>query len=202
MHDPHRVRLGDGFERLQDETRRLLDREGPARLQELLEIDPFEELEDDVGCAARKTGNVEDANDVIVVDARRRSRLVEEASHELGFGSELAQEHLHRHALAERKVLSGVHRRHAPFADLLLDAVLPGDDLAGGEHGARLFVADVRQAPHLAQAIEPIPVQQGGRRPRFVVHHEGTVASHATSPVASGRPESRPQLAFSRLGCP
>ena len=150
MHDPGEVGLGDGGERLEHVVDDLGDRERPALLQDAREVLSFEVLEHDVGEAAVELAHVHHRGHVVVLDARRGARLVEEARRRLGVPGRLGKEDLQRDPLVESLVLRGVDDAHAALPDDPLDAVLPEHRIAGQRQTGREVVEQtvVRRGVH------------------------------------------------------
>ena len=73
---------------------------------------------------------VGDVDDVLVPDGAGQPRLLQQPRDEVALGEELLQQHLHRHALADDRVLGLVDGAHPALADAADDLV------AVGEHGA------------------------------------------------------------------
>ena len=76
------------------------------------------------GQEGKQAGNVENANDVISLNADLRSRLLEESRDDLLVLRDLGEKHLDRHALAKVEVHRGDDDAHAALPENTLDAVL------------------------------------------------------------------------------
>ena len=109
---------------------RLVERQPAVAVDPLLERLAVDVLEDDVGVAVLVVAGVDDRDHVGVGDARDRARLAAEALELVGLIRHLAVEHLRRHISLQRLVEREVDGRHSARAELGLQAVSAGQDLA------------------------------------------------------------------------
>jgi hypothetical protein len=86
VHDAGRVGLGHGLARVEDVVDRVGDGLGAALLEEVVEVAALEELHDHEGRAARELADIEDARDVLALEAHRSLGLAEEAGRGVGHG--------------------------------------------------------------------------------------------------------------------
>jgi hypothetical protein len=94
--------------------------------EELRERPPLDELHHDVLPVAVGSGVV-DADDVRLVQTRRRLRLATEPSHEAGIARELREQDLDRDRPTEDRIEAAVDLGHPALADPSLDAVAVAD---------------------------------------------------------------------------
>lgn len=130
MHDAELMRLADGLASLEDEVDRFRRRERTACLNELREVDALEILHhDERWCRASSTGDVEDANDVLVLDLRREPRLAQKPFELLLIHPGGRMKHLHRDELVELQVSSAEDNAHTAFTEHTLEEVSLVEDM-------------------------------------------------------------------------
>ena len=117
------VRRGERFANAASDVRGARDGQSLA-LQEIRKALALEPLHHDVRRAVGELAEVEHVDDVLVLDRRRRLRFVEEARHDFRVASQVRQEHLHRDAPPQPRVLGEIDRAHAAFADLAANDVV------------------------------------------------------------------------------
>jgi len=149
VHDAHRVRLVERARDLTEHARDFLRRQRPALRDDLLQIISGEELHHEERRAAElgRRVCVDDAHDVLALDARRRASLSLEALDRLRILRRRALQHLQRSAIARVHVLDEEHGAHAAFADLLQHAVSADDDLSRREHETVTLPEECYAAP-------------------------------------------------------
>ena len=130
MHDPERVRFGDGLAGLKQELDGLLDAQRSLLGQPGAEVGAVEELHDDVRRAVLQRADVDDPGDVLALDLDRRSGLAVEPRHRLLIGGGLGEQEFQRDALVELQVVRGDDDAHAARAEDALDPVLSSKDIA------------------------------------------------------------------------
>ena len=116
-----RVRAAGGLY-IADEVQSGFGRTGDELWRRLLALHGFGPYA--AGQAMRLCGHY----DRLALDSWCRARLAEKSAPQIGIGSELRREHLHRDAPLERLVPAGVHDAHAAAPELRLDAE-PGERL-------------------------------------------------------------------------
>ena len=124
MNDPVRVRLGDGLARLEDERRRHLDAQGPARRQDLAEVAALEELHHHVRRARIELSDVEHPRDVLALQLHGRPRLANESLRRVAADERVVAHELDRHELIELLVPGGDDDAHPADAEDALHPVL------------------------------------------------------------------------------
>ena len=120
----HALRVG-GLERVahvDPDLDRAVGHDPPAAGDQVGERSPLDVLHDDEVHAVVGPG-VEDRDEVLIADPRRRLCLAPEAVDEVLVVGELRREDLDRDRPAEHRVLAPVDLGHAAAAELLLDAV-------------------------------------------------------------------------------
>jgi hypothetical protein len=90
-------------------------------------------LHDDEGDAVGRVDDVEDARDMLALEAVQRPSLALEPRDEVGFVADGGVGELQGDRAAELAVMSGQDHPHAPLAELLDDLVFAEDDFAGFE---------------------------------------------------------------------
>ncbi len=133
MDDAERMRLGEGFARLEDVLHRLRDWDLAALLHELGEVLSLEELHDHVGEARGERPDVEDSDDVLALHLHGGARLAREARLCLGQGGHIGAKELDRDGAVELQVAGDHDDAHAADAEEPLDLVLVVDDLPDAE---------------------------------------------------------------------
>ncbi len=123
MDDAASVRRAERFANAPSDVRGARDRRSLA-LQEIRKALPLEPFHHDVRRAVAELAEVEDVDDVLVLDVRRGFGLVEETRDDLRAATQVRQEHLHRDAPPEPRVLGDVDRAHSAFADLAANDVV------------------------------------------------------------------------------
>ena len=133
MDDPGVVRHLEPAQRLDDEIDGALNLEArvPFSRDDLGEIVPLHVLHDEVGGPVRELPDVEHVDDVVAVDLRGGDPFVQEALDRSGDGDHVRAHELQRDRRAPEEVRRLRHGAHPPFAEEVLDLVLPVDDLAG-----------------------------------------------------------------------
>ena len=120
MDDAERVRPIEGASDLRGDAHGLLELDGAASVDSVLEGLALEVLHDDVRRAVRRLAVVEHLNDEARTQARGGLRLVVEPRAGLSGVRILAGDELHRDALAERQVVGQPDAAHRARADLPL----------------------------------------------------------------------------------
>lgn len=132
-------------EHVQQDVRRLVDRQGPAlRLHLLQDAAAVTVLHGQEKGALRAAGVVQ-LDDVAVAQGAGQVRLAEESAHGDRVGGHLGEHHLERHALAAADVARQVDRAHPAAVQLALDLVA-----LDGRQGA---VAGVRQVEQVVEDL-------------------------------------------------
>jgi hypothetical protein len=137
MDDPERVRLRDRLARLQHPSDGDVDRERTASRKLLREIASREELHHHVRRAVGEAPDVRDASDVLALDAHRRLRLAQEASHQIRVRRGRRKQEFERHFLAELEVRGGDHHAHSAGAEDAFYAVLAEQHVARRDRRGR-----------------------------------------------------------------
>jgi hypothetical protein len=127
MDDARSVRFGEAFARLEHTVDGELSGEGAA-LEEVTEVRALEQIHHDVRQALLGGADVEDADHMLALDARRCLRLPHEALEALGISGELGMKELHRDPFLQVNVLRGDDGAHAALADDALDAIATRDE--------------------------------------------------------------------------
>ena len=131
MHDAERVSGGERVGGLKHVVHGLDEIELTALQDLLVEVAAFEVLHHHVRDAGRQRADVEDATQVVGLDARSGACLGEEPTDRLLARVELVRdEELDRDDLIERGVSRADDDAHSADAEHTLDAVLAGHDLA------------------------------------------------------------------------
>ncbi len=138
--DARLVRLAYRLARLDEIEHRVVDREGPALLDQGPQVRPLEVLHDDVGGPGREPPDVVDAGDVLALEARRGPRLAEKALDRLGLGERLRAHELDGPELPQLEVGGRHHDAHRPPAEHPLHAVLAGDHVPDADVLAAVVV--------------------------------------------------------------
>ena len=84
----------------------------------------IEKLHDEVVAAIGQLAEGKDVDDVGVLDAVGRARLLDEAPDQFRLAGAVGGQHLDRHPLADGRLLARVHRAHATLAQLAQHPVL------------------------------------------------------------------------------
>ncbi len=101
MDDPERVRLGDGFASLQQESDCFVNRQRAAQAQDLTEIRALQVFHHHVGRAGFERPHVGHARDVLALNLHRRARLAREAQHGFPVLTHVRQQEFEREELSE-----------------------------------------------------------------------------------------------------
>jgi hypothetical protein len=125
------VGFGHGLAGVEDVTDGVLDGHLAVDLEDVVEVASLEELHDHKGRAARELADVEDAGDVLALEANGGLGLAEEAGHGVGHGR--AEEELDGDALVEDEVRGLHHDPDAASSEDAVDLVFASDDIADGD---------------------------------------------------------------------
>ncbi len=135
------VSCAHGIERLQYDSNHLTPRDGAIGRQQRADIAALEQLHDDEGSALLGDADIHHADDVVALNAKRRSPLAQEPLF-AGFRQHGgAPEELQRDRVLEHQVPGSENHTHAAMPHDSLDFVLALDDVAnlrqndwGGAH--------------------------------------------------------------------
>ena len=167
VHDPKRVRFGQGLAGLQHEVDN--DADEQLRSGDVREIGALQVFEHHVRRTRLEGADVDDARDVFALESNGRLRLPQEALHDLLISEHLRQQKLHRHGLMKLEV-HGLHDdAHTALAEHPLDAV-----------SARENSAD-RNAPVLRHGIPRILTLQASNGPLIAYFPSPTRAEAVTN---------------------
>ncbi len=129
MNDPERVRLGDGFARLQHIVHGLLDGEATAGVELAREVAAGKELHHHEWRAVLQRADVEHPSDVLALDADGGFRFSKEPLDRLPMLAELGHQNLDRDALLELQMHRGHDVPHAALAEHALHPIFVGEQV-------------------------------------------------------------------------
>jgi hypothetical protein len=119
--DAARVTEGERAAHRQEDRARLAGRQAAARLQPGLEVEPVQELGDQVGTPVAQLAALDESNHVAVLDAAQGLDLAQEAAHPVG-GGHVDVQHLERQPvpvslhLVDRAEAAAADGAHQPIA--------------------------------------------------------------------------------------
>ena len=118
MHDVALGRVGQGIGHLQRVAHGLGQGQRALALDEVANIDPLDELEDDIVQSA-VFAHIVDAGDIVVIEPRGRLGLVLEPQHRFAVRRMLRREDLQRHAAGQAGIEGAEHFAHPAATDIL-----------------------------------------------------------------------------------
>jgi len=130
VHDLARVRGDQTGDDLLDDRKRFARRHVAPALERLRERLAGQKLHDVVGAARRQLAAVAEVHDVGMLERRRESRFLEQATHQGVRLPRIAAQHLDRDVFVQADVATAVHDPHRARPDLLVDSVAAVDHLA------------------------------------------------------------------------